>query len=305
MARLSVRPLFLAFMNFAVVLSSATSAPLANEVQVNGVRLPYVEQGTGEPVVLVHGAFSDLRIWEPLRHHFAERYRVIAYNQRYFGTTAWPDDGRNFSPSTHADDLAKLIRALNLGPVHLVTRSYGGLVATKMALENRSLVRSLTLHEPALLSVLPADSEAGKAARVDRAKHANEAMAANKSGDTIKTVRLFFEGVYQLGPGGFDQMPQATRTMVLDNARTSPLIFGSLAQQLITCDALKTFGPPTLLTSGSSTHAYYRLIVEGVARCVPGAKQVAFPNLVHDAPSRDPAAFATAVLEFLASRPGH
>ena len=291
------------FVKVAVVLSLPQSA-LAKELEVNGVKLSYVEQGSGEPVVLVHGAFSDLRIWEPLRHRFAERYRVISYTQRYFGTAAWPDDGRNFSASTHADDLAKLIRGLNLGPVHLVTRSYGGLVATKMALENQSLVRSLTLHEPALLSVLPAESEEGKAARIDRAKHATAAMAANKAGDAIKTVRLFFEGVYQLGPGGFDQLPQATQSMVLDNARTSPLLFGSLSQQPITCDALKTFNQPTLLTSGGRTHAYYRLIVEGVAKCVPGAKQIVFPNLVHDAPSRDPAAFTTAVFEFLASKQG-
>jgi pimeloyl-ACP methyl ester carboxylesterase len=35
---------------------------LAKEIEVNGVRLSYVEQGFGEPIVFVHGAFSDLRV---------------------------------------------------------------------------------------------------------------------------------------------------------------------------------------------------------------------------------------------------
>jgi hypothetical protein len=34
-------------------------------------------------------------------------------------------------------------------------------------------------------------------------------------------VRLFFEGVYQLEPGGFDRLPEATRSMFLDNARVA------------------------------------------------------------------------------------
>ena len=46
------------------------------------------------------------------------------------------------------------------------------------ALKNPSLVRSLTLHEPALLSVLAAESEEGKAAREDRKKFVGPVVAA-------------------------------------------------------------------------------------------------------------------------------
>ena len=77
--------------------SNATSAPLTKVIGVDGVRLTYVEQGSGEPIVLVHGAFSDLRVWEPIREEVAKRYRFIAYTQRYFGTEPWPDDGKNFT----------------------------------------------------------------------------------------------------------------------------------------------------------------------------------------------------------------
>jgi pimeloyl-ACP methyl ester carboxylesterase len=286
-----------------LVTSTAMSGPLANEVAVNGVRLSYVEQGSGEPIVFIHGAFSDLRVWEPIREEIAKRYRFIAYTQRYFGTDTWADDGKNFNVPTHADDLARFITSLNTGPVHLVSRSYGGGVAAIAALKNPSLVRTLTVHEPALLSVLPTDSEEGKAAREDRNRFVGPAVAAAaRAGDSIQAVRLFFEGVYQLGPGGFDRLPQATQTMILDNARTAPLLFGSPPPPAVTCDALKTITWPTLVTRGEKTHAYYKLINEGVSRCVRGARQVAFPNLYHDAPSRDPGAFSAALFEFLSAR---
>jgi hypothetical protein len=71
----------------------------AKEVEINGVRLQYVEQGSGEAMVFVHGAPSDLSHWEPVREGIASMYRFLAYTQRYFGTAPWPDDGKNFSIS--------------------------------------------------------------------------------------------------------------------------------------------------------------------------------------------------------------
>jgi pimeloyl-ACP methyl ester carboxylesterase len=199
-----------------LVPSTAMCGPPAKEVEVNGVRLSYVEQGSGEPIVFVHGAFSDLRVWEPIREEIAKRYRFIAYTQRYFGTGTWPDAGKNFSVSTDADDLAKFITSLNAAPVHLVTRSRGGTVAIAMVLKNPALVRSLTLHEPGLFSMLPADSTEAKVAREHRNRYVAPAVAAAKAGDAVQAVRLFFEGEYQLGPGGFDRLPQAAQTMILD-----------------------------------------------------------------------------------------
>src|SRR5258708_31681193 len=126
------------------------SARAAKEVEVNGVRLQYVEYGSGEPIVFVHGAPSDLRIWEPVRKEIAKRYRFIAYTQRYFGTEPWPDEGKNFSVTTLAADLAKFITLLNAGPVHLLGWSYGGLVAVTAAVSEPSLVPSLILDEPTI-----------------------------------------------------------------------------------------------------------------------------------------------------------
>jgi pimeloyl-ACP methyl ester carboxylesterase len=301
MARLSVLASLLLSL---VVPSSATSASLVKEVEVNGVRLSYVDEGAGEPIVFVHGAFSDLRVWEPIREKITKRYRFIAYTLRYHGVGAWKDDGKEYSAATHADDLAKFITSLNSGSVHLVGRSGGSALAMNVTLKNPALVRTLTVHEPALMSVLPTDSEEGKAARENQAKISAPAMAANKAGDPVRTMQFFIEGVWQLEPGGFDRLPDATKRMLLDNARTAPLMLGGSPPPAITCDALRTVTRPTLVTHGEKSHAYHKLISEGVSKCVPEAQQVSFPGLVHNAPSADPAAFSAALFEFLSKRSG-
>jgi pimeloyl-ACP methyl ester carboxylesterase len=76
------------------------------------VDLAYVDQGTGAPVVFVHGSFSDFRIWERQRPALAQSYRFIAYNQRDHGPEPWPDEGKYYSAVTHAADLAAFLGAL-------------------------------------------------------------------------------------------------------------------------------------------------------------------------------------------------
>ena len=274
----------------------------AKEVEVNGVRLQYIEQGSGEPIVFVHGAPHDLRAWEPVRDAIAKKYRFIAYTQRYFGTKPWPDEGKNFSIATHADDLAKFITALNARPVHLVGWSHGGLVAVTAALSDPSLVRSLILYEASVISVLSPESPEGKIAREDRAKMIGPSVAVAKAGDFTKAAKLLQEAAFQLRPGEFDSLPEDLQTVLLDNARLVPLLLAAPPPPVITCDMLKDFTRPTLVMRGEKTQAFYALISEAITKCVPGAQQVILQNVNHDGPCRDPAAFTAAVFEFLSKR---
>ena len=162
----AIVPLLVSFL----IPASATSAPAVKEVEVNGVVVPYEEEGSGDAIVFVHGGLSGPAVWGPVRAATGKKYRSISYTQRYYGSAPWPDDGKNFNLATHADDLAKLIQSLNAGPAHIVGWSYGGAVAAIAALKNPSVVRSLILYEPSLGSVLPADSPEEKTAREDRAK---------------------------------------------------------------------------------------------------------------------------------------
>jgi hypothetical protein len=99
--------------------------PSAKQLAVNGTIIRYWEEGSGVPVVFVHGAISDHRYWEPQRQAIAKRYRYIALDRRYFGAAPWADNGINNSQATQVADLAAFIRELKAGPVFLVGTSGG------------------------------------------------------------------------------------------------------------------------------------------------------------------------------------
>ncbi len=50
----------------------------SRRININGARLAYVEQGSGDPVVLVHGGVSDLRTWDSQVSALAQHFRVLA-----------------------------------------------------------------------------------------------------------------------------------------------------------------------------------------------------------------------------------
>lgn len=64
-------------------LPISAGSPVDKKMAVDGATLSYVEQGERVPVVFVHGAFSDLRAWEPQREAIARHYRFTAYSKSW------------------------------------------------------------------------------------------------------------------------------------------------------------------------------------------------------------------------------
>ena len=63
---------------------------------MDGVKLTYQEQGQGDTVIFVHGAFSNHRVWEAQREAVAQGYRFIAVDLRYHGDSPWSDDSAEY-----------------------------------------------------------------------------------------------------------------------------------------------------------------------------------------------------------------
>ena len=89
------------------------------------VELHYTDQGSGAPVVLIHGWPLSGRSWESQVPALVDAgYRVIAYDRRGFGASSQPADGYDYD--TFAADLDVLLRTLDLQGVTLVGFSMGG-----------------------------------------------------------------------------------------------------------------------------------------------------------------------------------
>src|SRR5262245_52562735 len=118
------------------------------KVVVGDVELRYIEQGKGEPVILLHGGQGDYRAWPALMEALAPRYRVISYSRRYHVPNENSLTSTSHSALIDADDLAGLIAALDLRSAHLVGTSYGAFTALALAIKHPEMVRSMVLAEP-------------------------------------------------------------------------------------------------------------------------------------------------------------
>lgn len=290
----------LAILAAAATLTAQSTAPQARQLKANGVELSFVEHGAGAPVVFVHGAVADLRFWEPQRDAFAKQHRFIAYTYRYHGTAAWPDEGKQYSATTHAADLAAFIDGLQQGPVHLVGLSYGGLLAAMVAMKQPQLIKSLTLAEPALFSVL-ADLPEGKPALESWNQGTAPILGALQKGDAEGAMKLLIALVNGESVGIFDKLPPTLRQMLLDNARTMPLLFGG-QPEAVSRDALSGIRIPTLLIRGERTPTIFVKTNEVAARTIAGSREIVIPNAAHTMSYENPVAFNQAVLEFVAAQ---
>jgi pimeloyl-ACP methyl ester carboxylesterase len=271
------------------------------QLRVNGVDLAYIDQGTGAPVVFVHGAWMDLRYWEPQRQAIATQYRFIAYTLRYHGTPPWPDAGQHYSVATHIADLVDFIRWLHAGPVHLVGLSSGGRLVTLVALQYPDLVRSLTLAEPAMAELL-ADLPEAKAAREELSQALESIRTAANAGEAVQAAKLFFEWGNNQGAGTFDTQPEAFRQMTLDNARTVRLQLPAPRPPAISCATLGGLKIPTLVVGGEHSRRHSSLGNEVLVQRIPGSRLVVIPKATHLMTHQNPAAFNEALLHFLAQR---
>jgi pimeloyl-ACP methyl ester carboxylesterase len=278
-------------------LQHTSSPPAAKTISVNGATLTYLQQGSGTPVVLLHGGFSDHRIWETQRDAVAAKYQFVAVSMRYFGTAPWPDNGVNFVQSTHVADVAAFIRELKTGPVYVVGRSYGATTALALAVQHPELVRALFLNEPGIPTAVT-DPSAQKLVTEDRKGMAAVGEAV-KAGNNPEATRQFFEWVNGL-PGGFDSLSPTRQAMLLDNARTVPLQINPKVSTPLTCAQLGQIKVPVAITKGELTRPFYKVTTEAVSRCVHGAQLITIPGARHGSPDQNSIAFNAALMSFLA-----
>ena len=270
-------------------------------VRVNGTELGYIEQGSGDSIILVHGAGStDLRTWGPQIEPFAEQYRVIAYSQRYHWPNSWIGDGSDvYSTTQHVVDLAALIHKLAVAPCHVVGSSYGADIALFLAYEHPELVRSIVLGEPGLHPIL-LRLPGGGALSTEYFDTLEPAAAAVVRGELETATRLFVDGV--MGPGLYDDLPSSTRDRLEDNARLLAFERPEFPDDSpIDCAEAGTIKTPTLLLTGDASPAMFGLVAAELARCMSGIERAVIPKTSHLLHGMNPADYNATVLSFLAN----
>jgi pimeloyl-ACP methyl ester carboxylesterase len=116
--------------------------------EVNGIRLYYETQGSGSPIVLLHGGLGALEMWGDYLPALAKGHQVIAVDLQGHGRTA--DIERPLSVFHMADDVAALIEHLGLEKPDLFGYSLGGKVALQIAIRHPDLVGRMVVVSTAI-----------------------------------------------------------------------------------------------------------------------------------------------------------
>lgn len=120
---------------------------------------------TTEPILLLIASPMGAAGFGTLSDHFADR-TVVTYDPRGSERSKKTDPASPSTPEEHADDLHRLIQALDAGPVDLFASSGGAVNALALVERHPEQVRALVAHEPPLVGLLP-DRDAALAAERD------------------------------------------------------------------------------------------------------------------------------------------
>ena len=255
-------------------------------VEVRGLDIAYVRAGEGPPLVLLHGALADSRVWRRQLVGLADEFTVVAWDEPGAGRSSDPPE--HFALADYADCLAAFIEVLELGPAHVAGLSWGGVLALELYRRHRGSVASLIL----------ADTYAGWKGSLSDEECA-ERLAAVEQLSRLPSDEFLssaFPGL--LADDAPTGIAEELRTIMSD---FRPLSARLVAPAIASCDQrdlLPQINVPTLLLWGQADARSPIRVAEQFRDAIPGARLVLIPNAGHVSNMEQPARFNTEVREF-------
>ena len=259
------------------------------DVIANGVRLQYIESGSGYPVVCIPGNGLSTDMWRHLIPELSQRYRAISYELRGMGKSEAPGRrGVTYTNEDHSKDLEAFLDALDINHAAIVGHAFGGFVAMRVAIDRPERVSAMVLVNGSAKMESPTVSKfPGWATTVEA-----DGMEPLLDG---AMARWFVERVHREHPEVirfYREMLGANPPMgYAANARGIPL--------LDLRDELNTIQCPTLVIAGKEDKATPPSENEIIAERIPGARLVVLPDTSHTVPEEQAEEFNRTTLEFL------
>jgi pimeloyl-ACP methyl ester carboxylesterase len=137
---LSWMRVFLLFLAWRLTADPRRSS---GRIDVGDITIFFLQFGSGDPIVLLHGGFTFAEFWAGQFHALSRHGLVIAPDSRGHGRSTLGTEPMTYRQL--AQDVARLLDSLELGPAHLIGWSDGGCASIGLALQRPDLVRSITL----------------------------------------------------------------------------------------------------------------------------------------------------------------
>lgn len=256
----------------------------------------YIEEGSGDPVILLHAGGSSGRQWRKVISRLAGRFRCIAPDLIGFGETG---GGPTSCHPTHRDQ-AELARALIevtcAGQAHVIGHSYGGATAMQLWLVAPERVRSLVFIEPILLPLLKdAGEDALFSESLEASKEFIKLAAAGREGEAW---RRFLE--LRNGVGAWERLSDDGRQRFLDQTEQGINAFKANQNNPVALRDCHQISVSTTVICGGDTMAPDRRITEIMKDVIPVCAHEVIAGAGHMSPSTHPDVVADLIAGHLA-----
>jgi 3-oxoadipate enol-lactonase len=259
-------------------------------VTVNGVRLHYLDVGTGGPVVVLLHAFPlQARMWQQQMDALGERARLVAPDLKGFGGSDAPDDPSAYSMEGYADDVAALLDHLGVEQAVLGGLSMGGYVAFAFLRRHRHRVAALVLADT--------KPEADTPEVLERRTTQQGTVRQEGIGPVVdaQVENLLTDHTRRQRP----ELVARARQLMQNPAPGYVGALEAMKQRSAATDELGAVDVPTLVLVGDQDGPSPPEVVEEMAARIPGAELVVLPQAGHLSNLEAPAAFTDALRGFL------
>jgi pimeloyl-ACP methyl ester carboxylesterase len=247
-------------------------------LEINNTSFLICDNGTGDPVLFVHGACGSVTHGEALASRLAGRYRFISYSQRFHLPNPPQADGA-YNADTHAADLIALVETLGIQGCKVIGHSYGCSVILTAAAMRNEIFGSLYLAEPGLAFLLNNNDSYQKIReeRADTFRRIKTCFEEGKSADAVSTLMR-----YANGARGFIAFPEKIRWDMLANASSLHRLVYESAMSTLQAEDLKTITIPVKVLLGQHCTPVYKAVTEEIKKHIPHAEVKTIPDCAHD-----------------------
>lgn len=243
--------------------------------------------GTGDPVLLLHGIGGSADSFTEQFAALSPRHRVLAWDAPGYARSADPDAAPGMSG--YAALAALLLRERGATPAHVVGVSWGGVIATRLALEHPDVLRSLVLVDSLRGSGRTAAQAAAMRSRAAELGELGPAAFAAARGPRL------------VSPEAPSELVERVAAAMARSIRLPGYAYAASSMaETDHSDALGTLTVPTLVVAGDRDLVTGVVESEAITAAVPGARLTVIEGAGHLSNVERPGEFNRLLMEWLA-----
>ena len=276
--------------------------PESKSVKTNGLKFHYLEWGDpSKPLILMlHGFAQQAHSWDFVALAFADRFRIIALDQRGHGDSDWASDG-DYTPETQQIDIAAIVQELSLDEFVLMGLSMGGRNSFTYAANNPEKVKALIIVDAGPENVRAGTQNIRRFVEQD---------------DELDSIDAFVDRVVSYNPrrdpiqirgsivNNLRELPNGKWTWKYDKILRSPGRMGRAQDPDMTkrlWGYVESLNCPTLVVRGDRSDIIATDTADEMQKRIPNGKLAIIENAGHLVMGDNPSGFEKAVTKFISN----